>query len=157
MRTLYALVISGLLIFCAVTAAAAQQSEITDPIVTNDNNCESNKNYFDYVAVHAEKDGPIILIARLGDGETLRRFNSRRLHNIFTYLNYIREISKERIVTAEGERVFGRGRVEVYVGGKLMIVFSVGRNQDLAGGDCEPPPSGLYYPGRRKPLPSRTR
>jgi hypothetical protein len=101
------------------------------------------------VAVDAGKQGLIILIARLGDGETSRVFNRRRLHNLSTYLNYIREIPNKRIITAEGERVRGSGPVEVYVNGKLMIVFTVGRNQDLAGGECEQTRSSLYYPKRR--------
>lgn len=142
---------TGLLMVVPVNAAA-QQKKPAETIVRNDNNCESNKAYFDYVAVHAGETEPIILIARLGDGERSRVYNQRRLHNISIYLKVIREIPKGRIVRAEGERVTGRGRVEVYVRGELMIVFGVGRNQDLAGGECEQTRSRLYYPMRRNPL-----
>ena len=152
METFYAIVITGLLMFCAANPVAAQETKSTGSIVTNDNNCESNKAYFDSVAVAAGSDGLIILIARLGNGEISGVYNRLRLHNISTYLNYIREIPNKRILRAEGERVRGRGRVEVYVSGKLMIVFTVGRNQDLAGGECESPSSSRYYPMRRKPL-----
>lgn len=128
------------------------QSSSSAVILREDNNCESNKSYFDYVAVNAGNDKSIIIIARLGGGETSHRYNRRRLHNISTYLNYIRQIPKERIITAEGEPVRSRGRVEVYVGGKLTVVFTVGRNHDLAGGECESGTGGLYYPMRKKPI-----
>ena len=148
MSVIYA-TLTGILMLVAVNATATQQKKPAKTIVTNDNNCESNKNYFDYVAVEAGDAGSIILIARLGDGESSRAYNRRRLHNIATYLNYIREIPKSRIVKAEGERLAGPGRVEVYVRGELMIVFGMGRNQDLAGGECELTRSRMYYPKRR--------
>lgn len=108
------------------------------------------KALFDYIDINTPEDELIIIIARLGNGETSRTYSRRRLHNIHTYLSYVREIPNQRIVTAEGERVRGHGRVEVYSGGRLMIVFTVGRNQDLAGGNCEQVPSNLYYPMRRR-------
>ncbi len=141
--------VTALVMSVTIAAAGQQHKNPGEPIITNSNNCESNKAYWDYVAIHGGETEPIILIARLGDGEKSRVYNRRRLHNISTYLNYIREIPKKRIVTAEGEQVRGPGRVEVYVRGELMIVFGVGRNQDLAGGDCEQTRSSIYYPKRR--------
>jgi len=38
--------------------------------------------------------------------------------------------------TAEGARVSGYGRVELYVGGKLFYVLMIRRNADLAVGAC---------------------
>lgn len=149
MSTIYITLVTGLLMLLPVTTSI-QQNDVAKTIIRNDNNCESNKAYFDYVATHAGDTGSLILIARLGDGERSRLYNQRRLHNIGTYFNYIREIPKSRIVKAEGERATGRGRVEVYVRGELMIVFEMGRNQDLAGGECEMPRSELYYPMERK-------
>jgi len=90
------------------------------------------------------------LIARLGNGETSRRFNHRRLHNARTYLSYTHGISEKKLVMAEGERVRGLGRIEVYVDGRLIVVFNIERNQDLAlggVGDCDGR-SRLYYPTR---------
>lgn len=151
MRTLYVALIIALVMSVTLATAGQQHQNPPGPIVENDNNCESNKAYWDEVATHAGETDPIILIARLGDGEKSRVFNRRRLHNISTYLNYIREIPNRRIVKAEGERIPGRGRVEVYVSGTLKMIFTVGRNQDLEGGDCDPSPSGsLYYPMKRK-------
>ena len=119
------------------------------PFFSNDNNCESNKSLWDSVAIDANDD-LIILIARAGDGEAARRVNRRRLHNIYTYLTYIRGIPKERVVKAEGERVSGRGRIDVYLRGEMHMVFTVGRNEDLAGGECELPTSPLYYPMEKR-------
>lgn len=134
----------------AVSYAVAQSVESPTPTIRNDNNCESNKALWDLIDIEAGNDSPIIIIARLGSGEVSRRFNHRRLHNIRTYLHYIREIPEGRIITAQGERVAGRGRVEVYVGGRLFIVFTVGRNEDLAGGACEETRSLMYYPMQRR-------
>jgi hypothetical protein len=86
------------------------------------------------------------MVAQLGDSDRARRLNHRRLHNLFTYLNYIREIPRDRLIRAEGERVPGLERVAVYINGKLFIVFTVGRNEDLQGGSCEEKFSALYYP-----------
>ena len=135
---------------CFASQAPAQSSNLTKPITANGNNCESNKAYWDLVAVEAnENSSTIIVIARLGDGERARRLNHRRLHNLFTYLNYIREIALERLVRADGERVRGLGRVEAYINGKLFIVFTVGRNQDLQGGELRGRPKFLVLPGCR--------
>jgi hypothetical protein len=81
MSAIYA-TLTGMLMLVAVSATATQQKKPAKTIVTNDNNCESNKNYFDYVAVEAGDAGSIILIARLGDRESSRVYNQRRLHNI---------------------------------------------------------------------------
>lgn len=128
----------------------AQSVEFPAPTIRNDNNCESNKALWDLIHIEAGSDSPIIIIARLGSGEISRRFNHRRLHNIRIYLHHVREIPDDRIITAEGERVRGRGRVEVYIRGRLFIVFTVGRNEDLAGGACEETRSLMYYPMRRR-------
>jgi hypothetical protein len=40
----------------------------------------------------------------------------------------------KRIVLAEGERVRGLGRVEIYLKGRLFTVSTINRNKDLARG-----------------------
>src|SRR5687767_14940726 len=81
--------------------AAARPPQSSPPIFSDDNNCESNKSYWGLIATDSQDD-LIILIARLGDGERARRLNQRRLHNIYTYLTYIRKIPEARIVRAQG-------------------------------------------------------
>jgi hypothetical protein len=150
MNTLRTILTMSLLMVCAALNTTAQSNGTPKPITVEENNCESNKAWFDYIAVNSKEANTIIIIARLGNGEKSRMYNRRRLHNISTYLNYIRDLPKEKIVIAEGKKVSGRGRVDVYVNGKPFIVFTLGRNQDLAGGDCEQAANSLYYPLRRK-------
>jgi hypothetical protein len=122
--------------------------------VAGANRCEENKSYFDYIHNQAG-DESLIIIARLGDGERGRAFNWRRLHNIREYLTYIRAIPERNVLVAEGEPVKGRGRVEVYLRGRLLALFIVGPNHDLNGGDCEDGRSTRYYPWRKKsPFPA---
>jgi hypothetical protein len=93
--------------------------------------CESTKAYMDNVVIEAGGDKSIIIIARLGNGERSNKVIRRRLHNLNGYLVETRGVSKERVITAEGERVRGLGQVEVYVGGKLFIIFKMKRNGDF--------------------------
>jgi hypothetical protein len=144
--------ITLILALCLATASYVV-AQTTEPISVTGNNCEANKATFAFVATTAEAEETgklVMLIARLGNGETSRRFNNRRLHNARTYLSHTHGISEKRIVIAEGERVPGHGRVEVYIDGKLIVVFNLERNQDLVlggVGDCDGR-SRLYYPTR---------
>ena len=63
------------------------------------------------------KDTHLILVARLGDGERNRKLNRMRLSYVEDYLNK----KDVQYVFAEGERVKGPGRMEVYVGGRLAM------------------------------------
>ena len=86
-------------------------------------NCE------DFVAVldHAmidwaeDKESHMILIARLGTGETDRKLNRARLAWPEDYLKR----RNVKYVLAEGERVKGLGRFEVYVSGRLAMSIPV--------------------------------
>ena len=84
-----------------------------------------------------EKSDFLVLVARLGKGETNRRFNQRRLHNIRERI-IARGIDPKKFIVAEGEKVSGLGRVEVYAGGKLIEVFPVKRNRDVCVECCGP-------------------
>lgn len=77
-------------------------------------------------------DKPIILIARLGTGETVRKWNLRRLHNVVARLYNVKQIIK-----TEGERVEGKGLVEIYFDGALLYTLLAHRNRDLAVDCCE--------------------
>ncbi|MDQ3257578.1 MAG: hypothetical protein M3R15_27450, partial [Acidobacteriota bacterium] len=58
------------------------------------------------------------------------------LYTIRAYLIAM-ELPSQKLVTAEGERVSGYGRIEVYVGGELVDVFAVEPCKDLPVGMCE--------------------
>ena len=97
--------------------------------------CEGVMMRLDFIAIAAEESGEaqtVIIIARLGAGETSRKLVGSRLRQVADYVN--RRIPRERIITAEGERVRGLGLLEFYVGGKLHSIFKVKRNRDLVSG-----------------------
>lgn len=96
----------------------------------------------------------ILVIARLGDGETSSALSWRRLINVRTFWTvfltkgYGRR-SPEGIILAEGERVKGPGRLEFYVGGKRADVMLLAPNADATLDACYPPDdydlsSGVY-------------
>jgi hypothetical protein len=123
-------------------------------------NCESDIAILDAVSREAGENGLVIVIARLGDGERDGNWNHRRLHNVRTYLTeWDGRRDPKTVITAEGDRVSGYGRIELYVGGKLFHVLLVRRNADLIVGSCTyeiNPPNEQQreknlYPWRGKP------
>ena len=131
---------TALLIICVlvlITHVQAAQNPQTygEPGGLTGADCEGVMMRLDFIAAAAEDSGDdqtIIIIGRLGAGETSRRLVGRRLRQVADYLN--RRVPRDRIVTAEGERVRGRGDLEFYVGGKLHSIFKVKRNRDLVAG-----------------------
>lgn len=112
--------------------------------VQNPTNCEDNISILSDAHHKAGDTGLIIAVARLGDGEKSQSLNHRRLHNIRVYLTeFDWHRAPETIIIAEGERVKGYGRIELYVGGKLFSVLPIKRNRDLAVGSCQ---YGEYRP-----------
>ncbi|HEY6120153.1 MAG TPA: hypothetical protein VIV66_09355 [Pyrinomonadaceae bacterium] len=102
-------------------------------------NCENHIAVLEAANHDAGKDGLIILIGRLGSGDNKPDLNRHRLHSARAYLtDYLSARSTNTIVIAEGEKVEGYGRIEIYVGGKLYYVFAIKANGDLAVGSCEP-------------------
>jgi hypothetical protein len=103
-------------------------------------NCETHIAILDIARQDAGRNGLIIMIGRLGDGERSRELNQHRLHSARAYLTEYRAVrSPDTIVIAEGERVAGYGRIELYIGGKLHTAFAIRQNADLSVGSCEPP------------------
>lgn len=101
--------------------------------------CEMNDHLLDTAHQLAGDDTVIIAVARLGTGERNPELNRRRLHNVKAYLTsfgWKRRLNT--VVTAEGERVNGFGRIDIYVRGGLWASLAVRRNDDLILGLCEP-------------------
>jgi hypothetical protein len=134
----------GLTLTSAVRTISAQERTEQNVIryVQSDpkpTNCENHIAVLEAAHYDAGKDGLIILIARLGNGDNKRELNQHRLHSARAYLTeYLHARSPNTIVIAEGERVEGYGRIEVYVGGKLYSVLAIKANADLSVGSCEP-------------------
>lgn len=104
---------------------------------TKPTNCEYNGATLNFVHREAAEDGLIIAIARLGKGEQKRAISRQRLRKVRRYLVENWQRVSDTIVTAEGERVEGYGRIELYVGGKLRSTILVERNRDLAADSCQ--------------------
>lgn len=101
-----------------------------------ENTCEFNIARLNKLHVEAG-DNLVIAIARLGDGERSRVRNWRRLSNASLYLTRVRGRSPSTVILAEGQRARGRGRIEMYVNGRLADVFGFGRDEDFAVGSCD--------------------
>ena len=91
------------------------------------NNCEDALLHLDVTALEArkEREGYIIVIARLGDGEKSQRLSQRRLK---AATDYLRSKARNKVVAAHGERLKGFGRLELYVGGRLLYSLAYPRN-----------------------------
>ena len=97
--------------------------------------CEGAATRLDFAVVNSRKlEGAyLILIARLGAGEFSRSLNQARLSSVEEYV--LRRGSDLKYVLAQGSRVKGLGRLEVYVGGKLADIIPLRKN---AKGYCIP-------------------
>lgn len=142
MLLLFVLVISS-----AVKVAPQEPKwKPTDPIL---HNCEMNINLLSNAHHLAGDDTIIIAVARLGTGERNPELNRRRLHNVKAYLTTFGwKRLPETVVTAEGERLNGYGRIDIYVRGGHWATLAVRRNQDLIVGLCEPD----YMRGREETM-----
>jgi hypothetical protein len=116
-----------------VDSTSVQLSKMKEP----PSNCEENISILGAATQAVDLGSPLIVIARLGDGERNRDLNRRRLHNVRTYLSeYVHARPADTIITVEGEHVNGYGRVDLYVSGKLFHTLTVPQNGDLLVGSC---------------------
>jgi hypothetical protein len=83
------------------------------------------------------------VIAHLGTGETSRRLNPRRLNDVKTEFGLG---DSPKILFAEGARVQGLGRIDFYLGSKLMSVTLLARNGDFCATCCDR--KKLFYQDR---------
>ncbi len=122
-------------------APAQDSSNQTITVAGDANACELNAAHLDILIITArESKERVFVVAHLGKGETSRYLIHRRLHNARTYLS---RLGSEPVIIAEGERVDGQGRVEFFLGSKLIINALVSRNGDLCVDCCEG--LGHYY------------
>jgi hypothetical protein len=108
--------------------------------------CEYNEAVLDGLAQKNRLDDLIIVISRLGDKDRRPDLNYRRLNNVRVYLTeYLTDPSvqrkRESLLLAQGERVPGLGRIELYVGGKLLATLRMRPDGDLLVANCgrQPP------------------
>lgn len=128
-----------LVLFVSSSVTVAQQQPSWKPTDLILHNCEMNIHLLDTAHHLAGDDTVIVAVARLGTGERNSELNRRRLHNVKAYLtSFGWKRPRETVVTAEGERVDGYGRIEIYVRGGHWATLAVRRNGDLIVGLCEP-------------------
>jgi len=131
------------IIACFFGYGRSQDPQLGKPMVIGGDlgidgrNCDTTKADFDLIAHTAGQEATIIVIGHLGRGESSRELVRRRLRNLKEFIYFTRGVSKERTVTAEGERVAGLGQIDVYINGKLFMVFRMRRNGDFLT-NCEP-------------------
>jgi hypothetical protein len=146
-ETMKALTVPLVSFFCCVVVAQGppplQPVNVADFVNHKPQLCESRTAAMDGITQKTPPNKQLIVIARLGAGETKRNLNWRRLENVRAY--WTQAIAPEArrrpetIILAEGERVRGLGRLEFYVAGNLVWVINVPRNADLDFGDCVAP------------------
>lgn len=83
---------------------------------------------------------PFIIIARLGTNETSPRYNWQRLKETKEYLVNRVMIPNELVILSQGEKIKGKGRIDIYYDGVLQYTVFLKRNQYLnlvKGGHCD--------------------
>jgi len=134
------LLFAALALCCLLSPAGAQDRQPTRPVIigegrgTDGTNCEDTLAVLDLIAQDAEGEGSIIMVSRLGRGEANRNLAWQRMHGLGLYLRATRGVSEERIVMAEGQRISGLAKVEIYFGAKLHAVFHLKRNKEFLKG-----------------------
>lgn len=137
----------GVIALCLVvwSIASSQNAQSAKPIISegsngegiDGSNCDNTKALFDLIAQNAGAEETIIVIGKLGRGELSREIVRRRMRNLQDYIYFTRGVAKERVVMAEGDRINGLGQVDVYIKGKLVVIFRLKRNRDFLT-NCEP-------------------
>lgn len=77
-----------------------------------------------------EKDDKVLIISRLGTGET-SQYNERRLYTVRSFFKKRLGLLETKLVTVTGEPINGYGILEFYVKGKKYAVLSIGKNEEL--------------------------
>ena len=123
-------------------------------------NCEQNRFRFESYAALFNRvkerngGGVLIAVARLGTGERSRNLNRTRLYVVRATLIEDLGLQEPEVVTAEGERVNGLGRIEVYIGGELVDTLLIHRAKGLCADCCYTEGRKYDYP-HHKPKPPK--
>jgi hypothetical protein len=92
----------------------------------------------------------VIAVARLGDGERKAALNDSRLYIVRATLIEDLGLEEREVVTAQGERAKGYGRVDFYVGGRLVDTLLINRGKALCGDCCYPEGRKYLYPHHKR-------
>ncbi len=121
------------ILFTYSTIAFAQTEDIVkDRVEETSFNCESLRVYYEGIRRMYDDTNngtpflPIIMIARLGSNERNNSLNWQRLKVTKEFAN---RYSMLDVVTAQGKKTKGVGKVEIYYGGILRLVIWAKRNE----------------------------
>jgi len=133
------------------TTAQEQAEKVERREINNQlHNCEMNLAYQDYISNAAREQtqngGVLIVIVRLGNGETSRELMRRRMYNVREFLKLRGHLTPEKFIVAEGEPVKDFGRFEYYLGGKLFEQILIPKNGYVCHSCCIPEPH--FYPDK---------
>jgi len=124
--------------FCPSVTKAQTPSPEPEIIPANATRCQRNTiNIANLKEVARIKNEKIFVISHLGSGEMSRELNRRRLRDIGAEFDQISPMDRKILILAEGERVKGQPRVEVYLGSELYFVSYIPRNGDFCSLCCD--------------------
>lgn len=121
----------ALALFLGLFATSAFGQIVTDELykIPSNSSGEENSALADSIAVLAKNSGErLFVIVRLGKGETSSRVNRVRLLNVKNFMMQ-RGFDQKNAAFAEGERVEGEGRIEYYLGSRLILMTLAPRNK----------------------------
>ncbi len=118
------------MVLLAVSLSAQQKSKSNTAMPNSQEpmDWDSSASYLDFavIATREVEGAYLIIIARLGGGETSRRLNQYRLALVEEYV--LRRGHDLKYVLAEGSKVKGLGQIQLYVGGQLSRIMHFKKN-----------------------------
>ena len=136
----------------ALLVCPLADGQSTSVVELKSQNCEIDEANFNTVRVAAlpiaNAGGSVIVIARRG-GDDLRNLNRQRLTATKEWLAKA-HFPMGQLVTAEGSRTRGNGRLEIYVGGKLTHIILARPSAGLCTECCNPRPEDFYRDRTRR-------
>ncbi|HWT00454.1 MAG TPA: hypothetical protein VN256_09415 [Pyrinomonadaceae bacterium] len=133
-------------LFCA--AVQAQQAGLPAVAVSDFEKygltkCWERTGSLEYIHQDTPAGEMITVVARPGTGDKRPDLSQRRLRNVHAYLTQYLSPGYRRdpktIGMIEGDRVEGYGRLEFYVGGRLVWLIKAPPDGDVDFGNCYPP------------------
>jgi hypothetical protein len=114
------LIILSVVPFASSVTKAQSPSPEPEVILANTTRCQRNTiNIANLKQVARIKNEKVFVIAHLGSGEVSQNLNRPRLRDIGAEFDQIGPMDRKTLVLAEGERVKGQARVDVYLGSEL--------------------------------------
>jgi hypothetical protein len=132
---IYALIISA---FTSGIANAQNPSAEPETIPPNALRCQRNTiNIANMKALARTKDERVFVIAHLGSGEASQYLNARRLRVVGAEFDQNSPMSRDKLILAEGARVKGHARIDVYLGSELYFVSYIPLNGNFCALCCD--------------------